>query len=119
MSIFHFLKKLLNKNIQYFKKCRELFSKKIRISLHDCSKKPVADCCCSISPRCKDPPSLASNLDIKLDIREKDIKVDVYMRCLGATLYKSKKFSLKRKKRVWYFILFFLLFLTTSTVHHE
>jgi hypothetical protein len=35
-----------------------------------------------------DPPSLASNIDIKLDIREKDIKVDVYMRCFSATLYK-------------------------------
>jgi len=32
------------------------------------------------------PPSLASNLDIKLDIREKDIKMDVYMRCQGAIL---------------------------------
>jgi hypothetical protein len=80
MSIFHFSKKLSNKNIHFFKKCRELFSKKFRIYLHDCSKNPVADsCCCSISPRCKGPPSLASNIDIKLDIREKDIKVDVYM----------------------------------------
>ena len=31
--------------------------------------------------RYKDRTSLALKLDIKLDIREKDIKVDVYMRC--------------------------------------
>jgi hypothetical protein len=49
------------------------------------------------------PPSLASNLDIKLDIRKKDIKVDVYMRCFYRvqsvrSFHFQYKFSLKEKR---------------------
>jgi hypothetical protein len=45
------------------------------------------------------PPSLASNLDIKLDIRKKDIKVDVYMRCYSVRSFHFQyKFSLKEKR---------------------
>jgi len=45
------------------------------------------------------PPSKASNLDIKLDIREKDIKVDVYIRCYSVRSFHFQyKFSLKEKR---------------------
>ena len=116
MSIFHFSKKLSNKNIQYFKKCRELFFKKIRISLHGCSENPVAaGCCCSISPRCKGPPFKASNLDIKLDIREKDIKMDVYMRCLSATLYSFIESNCLCN--LFNYSLFFFMIIVSSAAH--